>query len=899
MWFILFPTKIVKQRQHKHNTKKHRQPRPQKIIYFFSAPHLRFFRQMLLPNMRPVRNKHSCAKPPTRRQQWKNAIAKTVLILACGSYGLSANATDSSRESSTIYSFNIPSVKVEQALSQLAEQTGHQLLFSYALVNSLQSTAVKGDHTAPNALQLMLQKTPLTGHFTERGVIIITDANARNNTDQGRGNMNNKTTFTKRKNVLAAMVGLFAATGAAQQAYGQDGEAATAQGRIDEIVVTASKREQSLQDVPISITAITGEKLEQAGIQNIVDLSYAVPNLSVTEFGGPGGSLIIIRGAGNVRGSSPLTGVYLDEAAVSILPIAALDLQAIDLQRVEVLRGPQGTLYGQGSVGGTVRFITSDPTFDGINGSMGWSGYGTKKGGTSNELTGVANLPVIDDVLAFRVAATYKDTAGWIDQPAAGAEDINDSELSNIRIKGLWQASDDMTVKATVIRHRNNAGGNTVNLGPRGDSNFQSSVDRSLINRITDDYDLYNLTVNYDLGFASLISASSYVDIEKLQAGYNAQVVTLAALPTAPLGVLLPDYRSEAEVFTQEVRLGSNDNDSSFDWTLGVFYSDSDIDAGFSSVELAGPITVTAGGSNNNDLSETVAYFGELSYAFTDRLTLGVGTRYFEDDREQRNLISGLTQKETFDKLSSKAYLSFSLTEDATLYTSVAEGFRSGGFNSPGVPAYEPESMLTYEFGVKAMLFDRRLNTELALFYSEYKDYQAQTIDLSVAPSFITKNPGDVDIQGVEWNVDWAATEQLLVGFSGSITDAEIAKINSLPATLIVGDSPDLVPEYNYSLKIDYSFDWSGATPGVVRIDYNRQGPTVSINRTAGWLPPVVKSEPINFLNAYVGAEWDSIGIELFGRNLLDEDEATTAALTGIGTQARPRTVGIRLNYSF
>ena len=234
MWFTLFLTKIVKQRQHKNNPKKHRKPHPQKIIYLFSAPHLRFFRQMLLPNMRPVRNKPSCAKPPTRRQQWKNAIAKLVLILACGSYGLSANATESSRESSAIYSFNIPSVKVEQALSQLAKQTGHQLLFSYALVNSLHSTAVRGDHTAPNALQLMLHKTPLTGHFTERGVIIITDANARNNTDTGRGNMNNKTTFTKRKNVLAAMVGLFAASGVAQQAYGQDGDAATAQGRISD-----------------------------------------------------------------------------------------------------------------------------------------------------------------------------------------------------------------------------------------------------------------------------------------------------------------------------------------------------------------------------------------------------------------------------------------------------------------------------------------------------------------------------------------------------------------------------------------------------------------------------------------------------------------------------------------
>ena len=235
MWFTLSPAKIVKH-QHANHASQHQQPTgPAKINALFLSPHLRFLRQMLLPNMRPVRNKRSCAKPPTHRQQWKNAIAKSVLILACGSYGLVASANDSSREGSTIYSFNIPAVKVEQALSQLAETTGHQLLFSYALVNSLQSTAVKGDHTAPNALQLILQNTPLTARFTERGVIVITDASAGDNTDKGRGNMNSKTTLTKRKNVLAAMVGLFAAAGGASSAMAQGDEAATAQGRIDEL----------------------------------------------------------------------------------------------------------------------------------------------------------------------------------------------------------------------------------------------------------------------------------------------------------------------------------------------------------------------------------------------------------------------------------------------------------------------------------------------------------------------------------------------------------------------------------------------------------------------------------------------------------------------------------------
>ena len=249
MWSTLFLTKTVKLSRATtavKSTNTATQNSPTKKHSFFSPAHLRFLRQMLLPNMRPVRIIISCAKPPTRTQQWKKAIATTVLIMACGSYGpvygLGANATDSTR-----YTFDIPSLKVEEALSQLAKQTGHQLLFSYALVNSHNSTAVTGDHSLTSALQQLLQTTPLTGHLTERGVIVVTDTSARNHMEKGRGNMN----ITTKKGLLAGLVGVFAA-GGMTQAVAQGGEAATGQSAIDEIIVTANKREQSLQDTAMS-----------------------------------------------------------------------------------------------------------------------------------------------------------------------------------------------------------------------------------------------------------------------------------------------------------------------------------------------------------------------------------------------------------------------------------------------------------------------------------------------------------------------------------------------------------------------------------------------------------------------------------------------------------------------
>ena len=244
---------------------------------------------MLLPNRRPVRNTIRCAKPPTRTQQWKQAIATTVLILACGSYGQAhgsgAKATDSTR-----YTFDIPSLKVEQALSQLAKQTGHQLLFSYAVVGSHNSTAVSGEHSLTSALQQLLQTTPLTGHLTERGVIVVTDTSARNHMDKGRGNMN----ITTKKGLLAGLVGVFAA-GGAMQASGQDGQTATSQSVIDEILVTATKRATSLQDTPMSISALGSDTIEKRGLVGMDDYLRTVPGVSFQDRGA-GQNSIVMRG---------------------------------------------------------------------------------------------------------------------------------------------------------------------------------------------------------------------------------------------------------------------------------------------------------------------------------------------------------------------------------------------------------------------------------------------------------------------------------------------------------------------------------------------------------------------------------------------------------------------------
>ena len=341
---------------------------------------------------------------------------------------------------SSPHHITIAKSSVEQALKTLAQQTGVQLLFPFDLVKTLQAEPLRGDYTVMQALDILLKDTGLSGSLTDSGVITISQIDLNSN-GKGKDDMNIKT----KKSLLATLIAFFA-TGAVTQGVmaqdvNNDGQTAKKQNQIDEIIVTAQKREQKLIDVPISISAISGEDLDNAGIQDITDLSYAVPSFSTVDIG-PGNTVFTIRGVGNVRGNSPTIGVYLDEIPASMTPIQSLDLQVLDLKRAEVLKGPQGTLYGQGSMGGTIRYITNDPSFEGVEGSVTMAVSDTHKGGGNQKLTGVVNIPVIDDTLGFRVSATYKDDSGWIDQPLVGQEDINDNELSNIRIKGLWEASD-------------------------------------------------------------------------------------------------------------------------------------------------------------------------------------------------------------------------------------------------------------------------------------------------------------------------------------------------------------------------------------------------------------------------------------------------------------------------
>ena len=789
------------------------------------------------------------------------------------------------------YTFDLPQQSVADSLNDLATQTGAQFLFPFQLAQSKTAKPIIGHFTLLEATAKLLQNTGLKSDLVD-GVLTISPAD-----DAGTsGNQNHKgksMNITTKKTLLATMVGLFAVSGVGTTVAQDGNDAATDQRQLDEIIVTAQKREQRLIDVPMSVAAISGDELSAKGINSFAELALTVPGLSAQDTGS-NQRRITIRGVGNTFGVASLVGVYVDELSVTSFSDSQLDIKLYDLDRVEVLRGPQGTLYGEGSAGGTIRYITKRPDLEQNEGLLGFTLSSTQGGDASHSVEGMVNIPLVEDKLALRLSGVYEDNGGWIDQPREGLSEINDSELLNVRVKALWVPTDDLDVDLFANIHRNETG--LPNLGEDEDGNYNQAAISTATPSFDDDYEIYGVTLNYDFGWAALVSASSYVSGDK-EGDSLGRPQPFLPPPAPDLEIFNNLISYEAEVFTQEIRLSSVGADS-LDWSVGAFYRDSDLESiiDFEIYNFPG-VPVIPQYSLRDNSSQSWAAFGNVSYTVGD-YELGAGIRYFEDDRE---FYDGSTnQEDTFDSVNPRIYAKYALNDDANIYFNIAKGFRSGGFNSLDEPSYDSESIWSYEVGTKIALMDGRMDIELAAFYSDYEDIQV--VGFLPPPKDllnITSNLGEATIKGFDWLVSFQATEKIIVGFSGEIVDTEVGEVLISEGSHAEGDQLDLVPEYSFSAWADYRFQWSETMPGYARLDYSEQGRSETRNRGLG--PQLYsESDVIEMLNASVNLTNEGWLLTVFAKNILnDRGVITPLQASGLSPRSRPRTFGVEATYSF
>jgi len=812
----------------------------------------------------------------------KNKLKGSAAVMALATCLVAASPTQASDDK---HNFNIKLNDLASSLLQISEQSGTQIFFSPEALKGKVATDLLGSLTVRQALDQLLSGTDLGYVLGDGNTIVIRKTSARSASFSGALDRIGTTSAAE----YEANLGVY---------EGDERTDEVDAFELDEIIVTAQKRAQSLKDVPISIVAMGAAELEERGIENFEDLGLAVPGLAIQDGGGDTtGRRIYIRGVGNNIGSSSLVGIYLDEAPLTTNPFYQLDVRPYDLERVEVLRGPQGTLYGQGSSGGTIRFITKNPDTDTFAVKTDVMAEFTKGGGASQRVEAMVNVPLVEDKLAIRVAGIFDHDGGWIDQPTAQQKNINDRNTTNVRFKALWRPTEEFEVTAMANIHRKNAG--APSIGEDGDGNFEQAFGLLTTPSSEDRYEIYNLIASYDFANVNLLSSTSYVDVEKWSFGGS---LKLELSPLFPMFHSLDDFNNiKTEAFTQEVRLASS-GDGPLQWTVGGIYQDTNsfrrnrFAGGF----FAGPgIIPPFDVSTTDEGSESWAVFGNSSYKLSSKIELGIGLRYFEDSREFFNGI--FAQKAKFDSLSPRFYANFHVADEVMLYASVAKGFRSGGFDSRFARSVLPETLWTYEAGIKADLFEGMVSSEVSLFFSEYKDFQIVTLDPTVGGlgAGVLDNAGDAEIKGIDWSLTLRPISQLSFVVNGTYIDHGFVAIDGTAPSFAVGDRLEFVPDYQVTATANYDFEWKDR-PGYLRVDYNRKGKSYFGSQVLDD-PLAGVSEVVDMLNVSIGWQWnDQLSLGVFAKNLLNDRHFLDPFVPlEFAARSRPRTIGVKLGFEF
>ena len=681
---------------------------------------------------------------------------------------------------------------------------------------------------------------------------------------------------------------LFAGTAAialAPAAHAQEAE--EVEGDDNVIIVTATKRDQTIQDVPFSINAQTQEDIQKSGANTLEDISRNVAGLSVQNLG-PGQSQVAVRGvsAGQVVRDQPgvkeQVGVYLDESVIS-LSLFTPDLDLFDLNRVETLRGPQGTLFGSGSVGGTIRYITNQPLVGVSEGTVEANVNLVDGDDFGWHLKGAVNVPVGDNA-AIRAVGYYTQYGGFIDALGpAGGENVNGGERFGGRLAFTVDTGEGFSLTPRIVYQKVKADGfnrqEIYNLYANPFTTTRPAIqlgerEQYLLLReaFEDETLIADLVAEADLGPVVLTSVSSYTNRDIL---VSRDASALTGSVSVDLGypdaaVLLPSNlrdTTDLSVITQEIRF-SSDTGGPLQWLVGGFYSNTDRFyrqrlptpgyAAFTDAVLgAGTSAAVANGFPNLDSPfnsdlpyniEQVAVFGEATYALTERLDVTVGARYYNFDEVRTittgglfaNGDSGQVDRTSSDGVTPRVLVSYDVSDTLTLNAQASQGFRLGGVNDPlnvplcnaedlalfgGFQDYDDEKLWNYELGAKAT--GNGFYANVAGFYNDISDLQV-TLDAGSCSSRIVFNVPEAHTLGVEAEVGFAPVDGFDLVFSGSWIEAEFD--TTLPGALTTatgireGNRLPSVPEFQFSVSGSYEWPVGASADGFLAASFSYVG---------------------------------------------------------------------------
>jgi iron complex outermembrane recepter protein len=753
---------------------------------------------------------------------------------------------------------------------------------------------------------------------------------------------------------LAMMGGALSATGFASNARADSPADAGVSSGVAEIVVTAERRTENIQTVPLSVTALDSSNIQSMGITSLSDLAREVPGLTVVS-SGPGQNILIMRGISSTAGTTATVGYYLDDTPIQASSNAALlsargvvDPALFDLARVEVLRGPQGTLYGSSSMGGTVRYITTQPDPTRSSATVGTQVSYTDGGGPNVETSGTLNLP-LTDIAAARISAFYRHNDGFIDRypidpnnylgvnPAGGiARNVNSENTSGVRAAIKIDATSSLSITPSVIFQNERLGGPFNFDSPQG--SFRNLVQaRDTAEPTSQKTWIGNVTVRETLPAFELLSSTSYYDRDILINEDASNVLYFFFSPT-PQSFVYPvsmhgEYRNKE--WTEEGRLTSSFN-GPLQLTAGLFYH-------YVQAPLRSSIPDTPGyqaafgdpfggeiiyaGTRSASLRE-YAIYGEASYDIPEILKITAGVRGFRVDQTFLQTgdgvlnggpsINGSTSRDT--GANPKVTLSHEFTPDDLAYVTASKGYRPGGPNNPApasvcgadvaalglsqsqLTKYNSDHLWNYEVGAKSRWLDRRLTVNGALYYIDWTAVQQQIV---LQCGFnITANFGKATSKGGEIEMAYVPVDGLTFTASGSYTDATLG--NAIPGSdARKGDRLTDVPRWTVAVSGEYARSLFGDTSGFARIDFtDRDGANALYDRTSAFY----HYDGFAITNLRIGLEarsqWKASVYLDNAFNKIGETALPVAIAADLPTTRRiavnrPRTVGLSLQYQY
>jgi iron complex outermembrane recepter protein len=608
-----------------------------------------------------------------------------------------------------------------------------------------------------------------------------------------------------------------------------------------DIVVTASRRDERLQDVPAAITALSGETLETLGVRSFSDYSTLVPGLSQRDAGNPGQGTFIIRGLNT--GSQSITNtsaVYLDDtpfSASGFLSAGALltpDPDIADVERIEVLKGPQGTLYGANSLGGLIRIVSARPDASGFSGRVQADVTALDGGDVGWSTRASVNVPIVTDKLAVRVNGVYRVAPGWTDNVQLGTENVNESIIKGGKLAVRFTPVDALVIDLSgTIQTIENKGvarqdNETLTLVPR-DGRYQYRAAQDARGKL--EYRLYSGSADYDFGGASLIATVSYGEY-RTDLFSDLTETYVPFLRAIGLGGVIPangqatgDFSPNMDKFTAEARLVS-ERLGRFEFLAGLFYTDESntyranlFVADGTGAPLAEPFDVLVRTTTRSDYKE-VAGYGNLTFYLTDNFDVTGGIRVTRNEQQAQ---TGGPDSVVFYNPRAIANFEFKDTvttwlgtvrwrpsSDISTFLRAASGFRPGGpQNNPAPPpgaqtTIRPDSVWNYEAGVRATVLDGTLNINASIYRIDWTDIQLQGLFNTIV---LQANGGAARVDGAEMEVVARPVTGLTLAANAGYTNARITEVDagvSANIGAVAGDRLPLTPEFTMALIGDY-----------------------------------------------------------------------------------------------